>query len=79
MIGPCGKGLLFDLFHELQAVHDRHIDIEKDKIENTVTGKDVERLQPVHGINDLALRVFIKNDPVHGMDQLGVIYNKHFC
>src|SRR5438046_5339212 len=58
-------GLLLEPLQELQAVHDRHVDVEEDEVDALLLGELVEGLQPVHGADELAVLVTRQEELVH--------------
>src|SRR6266568_9473744 len=65
--------LLLEPLQELEAVHDRHVDVEEDEVDPLLLGQLVEGLQAVHGRDELAVLVAGEEELVHLVDQRGIV------
>src|SRR6266446_1443378 len=68
--------LLLEPLQELEAVHDRHVDVEEDEVDPLLLAQLVEGLQAVHGGDELAVLVAGEEELVHLVDQRGVVYRE---
>jgi hypothetical protein len=65
--------LLLHALEELEAVHDRHVDVEEDEVDALLLAELVQRLQPVHGADELAVLVAGEEELVHLVDERRVV------
>ncbi len=66
-------GFLLDALEELQAVHDRHVDVEQDEIDLPFLGQLVEGLDAVHGADQLAVLVPGEEELVHLVNECRIV------
>src|SRR5258707_9211186 len=66
-------GLLLDALQELETVHDRHVDVDQDEVDTLLLPQLVQRLQPVHGADELAALVAREEELVHLVDERRVV------
>src|SRR5512147_1555502 len=62
-------GFLLYALKELEAVHDGHVDVEQDQVDALLLRELVERFEPVHGADELAVLVAGEEELVHLVDE----------